>query len=366
MNVNSDTGEQPTGLMDAATAFEGMLTAEDKGDNEHTEEEHEEGNEEQHSEEEGEEHPENEGEDEDADDKGEETSEEDEDKSDEDANEEGDADGENEEQENASGKQPQTVTVKVDGKEIEVPLEEAIKGYQRQADYSQKTAKLAEQRRAHEADVEQFATEKQSVTEERGQYAHLLRALQARLDELTPQEPDWVSLAQQVEPAEYQRAKATWDAIQEQKKAVKEESERVAGLQKQENQKQFQTKIAKGRNALLAYEPAWKDPKKWDADRNAIFSYGQAKLGFTPQEIANATDPRAIIAVHKAMLYDKLMENKPQPTTKKSGKGKSPKTLAAGSSNSKAATTTDVTKAKQRLAKTGRIGDAAALFEQLL
>lgn len=39
------------------------------------------------------------------------------------------------------------VRVTVDGEEIEVPLKEAVSGYQRQADYTRKTQELAEQRR---------------------------------------------------------------------------------------------------------------------------------------------------------------------------------------------------------------------------
>src|SRR5690242_7537144 len=57
---------------------------------------------------------------------------------------EGDAEGE-EEPEGDEPEQPQTLTVKIDGKEVEVPLEEAAKGYQRHADYSRKTAALADE-----------------------------------------------------------------------------------------------------------------------------------------------------------------------------------------------------------------------------
>ena len=39
------------------------------------------------------------------------------------------------------------VKLTVDGEEIEVPLAEALNGYQRQADYTRKTQELAEQRR---------------------------------------------------------------------------------------------------------------------------------------------------------------------------------------------------------------------------
>lgn len=49
---------------------------------------------------------------------------------------------------------PQTVIVKVDGREMEVPLEEAIQGYSRTADYTRKTQELkAQQQRLAEAEA---------------------------------------------------------------------------------------------------------------------------------------------------------------------------------------------------------------------
>lgn len=42
------------------------------------------------------------------------------------------------------------VKVQVDGEELEVPLKEAVSGYQRQADYTRKTQQLAEERRSVE------------------------------------------------------------------------------------------------------------------------------------------------------------------------------------------------------------------------
>lgn len=41
----------------------------------------------------------------------------------------------------------QMVTVKIDGQDVEVPLDEALAGYQRQSDYTRKTQELAEQKR---------------------------------------------------------------------------------------------------------------------------------------------------------------------------------------------------------------------------
>lgn len=50
-----------------------------------------------------------------------------------------------------------TVTAKIDGEEQEIPLSEAMQGYQRQQDYTRKTQELASQRRELEQTQEQYA-----------------------------------------------------------------------------------------------------------------------------------------------------------------------------------------------------------------
>ena len=51
-------------------------------------------------------------------------------------------------------------TVKVDGEEVEVNLDELRNGYQRQADYTRKSQSLAEQRKAYEANLQAVQQER--------------------------------------------------------------------------------------------------------------------------------------------------------------------------------------------------------------
>ena len=64
-------------------------------------------------------------------------------------------------------------TVKIDGDEHEVTLDELRNGYQRHADYTRKSQTLAEQRKAYESNLE-------AVQNERGQYADALKTLSAQ------------------------------------------------------------------------------------------------------------------------------------------------------------------------------------------
>lgn len=243
-------------------------------------------------------------------------------------------------------------TVKINGKEEQVTLQEALKGYQRNVDYTRKTEALSHERKSIEA-------ERQQVQAERAQYAQMLTALQQQLAQPAQQEPDWQKLYD-TDPLEYVRQKDLWRERQERMQAAQYEQQRVQTLMAQEQAQQLQKMVAEGRQTLLEAVPQWKDQKKWDADRVQLLEYGQ-KLGFTGEELNQTYDPRAVLALYKAMQYDRLVANKPKPN-----QPKGPKVSSAGSAASAPRTTSDVTRAKQRLAQTGKIADAASLFERLI
>ena len=66
--------------------------------------------------------------------------------------------------------EPQTYTVKVDGKDVEVTLEELMNGYSRQADYTRKSQVLAEQRQKAQEELEATQQERQRYLSQLEQY----------------------------------------------------------------------------------------------------------------------------------------------------------------------------------------------------
>lgn len=256
--------------------------------------------------------------------------------------------------EEAANPQDQLVTVKIDGKETQIPLKEALNGYQRQADYSRKTAALAEDRKAIEA-------AQQQVMAERAQYAQLLGALQQQLVSSQPQEPNWEKLYAE-DPLEYVRQKDVWRERGERLQAIAAEQQRVAAVSMQEQSAQLQNIVASGRETLKEMVPAWKDQARWDADRNKIKQYLQDKFQAAPEEIAQVYDPRLVMLAYKAMRLDEIMAKRPAPNP-----SNGPKPAKAGApSQMQGRRTTEITKAKQRLAQTGSVSDAAKIFERLL
>lgn len=257
-----------------------------------------------------------------------------------------------EDEEEADEEEIQLVTVKIDGKEEQIPLSEAIANYQRQADYTKKTQVLAEQRKAVEQEAAQVQVERQ-------QYAQLLSALTEQLQSMQSQEPDWNRLYNE-DPLEYVRQKDIWRDNQEKLQAAQYEQQRIMALNEQQQAKQLQQIVEQNRSRLLEQVPAWNDKAKWEADRKALRDYG-VEAGFSDEELNQAYDARAVVALYKAMKYDRMMAKRPQKV-----QPGGPKFARAGSSTTAPKSTTQLTKAKQRLAKTGKLRDAAAAFELLL
>jgi hypothetical protein len=244
--------------------------------------------------------------------------------------------------------------VKVDGKEIEVPKDELIRGYQREADYTRKTQKLAEERKLVESEFQQ-------VRGEREQYAQILGQLQQKLHEFEPAEPDWNRLEYE-DPTEYARQWTSHQRRLQQKNAVLAEQLRLQQIQQAESQKQIQSVLAQEVVTLKDKIPEWKSPEKAKEEGKALLEYGHS-LGFSEQELNSITDARSLFALHKAWKYDQMMSKRPELQAKIK---KAPRMASPGSVGSVSSKSGELNNAKKRLAQTGSVRDAASLFEKFI
>jgi hypothetical protein len=249
--------------------------------------------------------------------------------------------------------QPQVFTVKVDGKEVEVTLDELQKGYSRTQDYTRKTQQIAEVRKQTEAEL-------QEVRAEREQYAQLLGALQAQVQQAAQPQVDWDRLYQE-DPIEWVRQREVMRENQEKAAAIQSEQQRLAQLSQREQAQQREALLAQEQEALIAAIPEWKDAKKAQAEKAMLVQFGQ-KIGFTPDDLKNVVDHRAVVMLRKAALYDQMMSKRGQikPVTNNGPRPAKPGAAGRVSSN------TEAMRAQQRLAKTGRVDDAADAIYKLL
>jgi hypothetical protein len=269
---------------------------------------------------------------------------------------ESDEQTEGDEEAEEPSKQAQTFRVKVDGEEVEVPLDELLKGYSRTADYTRKTQAIAEARKQAEAEAA-------LAREERQRYAQTLEALDASLKQLQPPEIDWDRLYQE-NPVEWVRQREIARSRQEQAAWVQAQKQALVEKQQTEERIEAEKTLESERSKLLEALPEWRDADKARAEKAKIVSYATEKLGFSVDEVSDIYDARAVVALRKAMLFDELMSKRDQMRPKIMQKAKPMKAGAAQTPQSSKVVASKA--ALSRLANSGSHKDAAAVFEQFI
>lgn len=281
--------------------------------------------------------------------------------------EEGEAEPEAEEEESAEEEAEEEgeeepegkFTVKVDGKPVKVTLDELTKGYSRQADYTKKSQALADARKVAESEFT-------AVQQERARYAQILVVAEQRLMQAALPERDWEKLRTEdpvtfaAEWAQHQRVRES-HAIEYQK--LKTEQARLAQVQQIDQQKHLAAHVEVEQGKLLAALPTWSDPKVAGAEKKALVEFG-ASLGFTQEELDGVFDHRAVLALYKAMQYDTLQKRRPE--ARKVIEQAKTKVLTPGSVSNQPKVSTARKQAEQRFLKSGRVSDAASVFEAFI
>jgi hypothetical protein len=266
----------------------------------------------------------------------------------------GEAEAQVETEEAPEADAPRIWKVKVDGEEVEVPEDELIHGYSRQQDYTRKTMKLAEERKALDAKAEQTR-----VLE--AQYAERLEGMKALLDRQMGPEPDWDAV-KATDPAGYAVQYADFQRQQAARGKVEAEQVRVRQRQVEEQQVQFQARIVQERERLLESLPEWKNSDTARKEQETLMTYG-ASLGFTEDELGNLYDHRAVLILDKARKWDEAQKKGKKVLTQKAA---ITPVLKPGTSQPPKPKSTAKDVARDRFAKSGRPQDAAAFLEHLL
>ena len=205
--------------------------------------------------------------------------------------------------------QPQTFTVKVDGQEVEVTQDELINGYSRQQDYTRKTQELSQQRKTIEQQQAELA-QRDAI------YSQLLPKMEAQLKGELANEPDWNTLYED-DPVGYVREKQLWDEKKDKLTAVSAEQQRLQQEAMVKQQQQLQQFVEYGNQKLLEIIPEWQNPEVAAKEKAAISEYAVNFLEYTPEEIQQVYDYRALLGLRNAWLNSKTVEaTKKKPTQK--------------------------------------------------
>ena len=163
-------------------------------------------------------------------------------------------------------KPAEVYTVKVDGKEVEVTLDELQKGYSRTQDYTRKTQQIAETRKAVEAEAS-------AIRAEREQYAQLLGALKQQLE--STEAPVDMDRLYNEDPIEWVRQSEVMRQKQDKLAAIQSEQQRLSQLTAQQRAQEMQAHLATQQEALIQAVPEWKDSKKAKAEKALLIEFGQ-------------------------------------------------------------------------------------------
>ena len=252
--------------------------------------------------------------------------------------------------------EPRTYTVKIDGKDTEVTEDELLSGYSRQADYTRKSQVLAEQRK--KMDEELAATQ-----QERQQYQSQLEQFKIQADSKLEEfkSVDWTKLKEE-DPMEYALKRDQYRELQENKRLVAEEQQNLAQKQQAEMQTKWNEELAKQQEVMAQRLPEWNDPEKGPKLKQNIKSFA-LKKGFTEQEVDSLIDARSVDVLHKAMMYENLLEAK---ISQKKAKVV-PKVQKPGAPSTKSEVNSEkVKQTRARLKRSGRVDDAALAIKSLM
>jgi len=260
---------------------------------------------------------------------------------------------ESEEDESEDAEEVDVFVVKVSGEDVEVTLEEALHGYQRQEDYTRKTQQVAEERKTYAAEL----GETRQVREQLGQQLSILE--KALAEEGSP--PDWEKLRKE-DPAKFSNEYAAYQFKQDKLRQVHEAQAKLAQEDQVDLDRQLQARMSDEWTKLTEAIPAFKDKKVAKERLAEVRDYLTTTYGASQQDVDTIYDHRFILMADKARMWDESQTTgkdeikrkkvkarvlKPGTTTptRKSRKGKKSKSQYARN--------------RQRLARSGRVEDAA-------
>lgn len=262
--------------------------------------------------------------------------------------EQGDAEGASEQ----DAETPQ-FEVTVDGKTETVSLNEALRGYIREATFHQRMNKVAEARQAVEADHT-------SNLETRNMLAERLQYLDRMIQELIPPPPqDWDREFATNPQAAREKQKA-YETVFGKIQHLRAEYDRNQAEARADYDRRTQ-KYAVDQFSQFVADANIPDEKTLNERIGRMRAYGQ-KVGFSEGELATVFDKRMLRVLDDAAQADAGRTALPKAV--QPGKGK---TLTPGVATPVGhAARRSIDEAQQKLAKTGRLDDAALVFSRLI
>jgi len=244
--------------------------------------------------------------------------------------------------------QPQLITVKSDGKEKQVTLDELKQGYAGQKYIQRRMQEVAQLEKQNKTQAQQLAQQQQQFLQ--------LRQQAQQIGVQPPEAPSKELFDR--DPIGYMEAKIQYDEAAVKYNQHVQQLQQLQQQQSMQAEQQRQSFLQEQAQILQQHIPEIADPEKGDKIKADLVQTG-VHYGFTEQEIQNVADARYVRALNDAMKWRRLQNKKlaaakgePQKTVVKAGAKR-----RAGDGEAAARK-----KQQQKLRKSGRIEDALGLM----
>lgn len=245
---------------------------------------------------------------------------------------------------------PELYTVKVDGKEVQVSLDDLKRGYSGQQYVQKGMQEAAQQRKQAEEAYSALMAERQQLNQ-------IYQQMQSGQFVSPPKEPDRSMF--ESDPIGYMEAKMAYDDQKAQYDNQMAQMSQVMQQQSYAEQQAQQAYLQRELEALKVAVPEFADPATAKATRETMLKLGQEVYGYTPEEIGMVMDHRALRVLRDAMKYNELMSGKQQAKKTKTVPKSRPVKGGAKKTDSNVKA---VRERKGKLKKTGSIEDALGLI----
>ena len=244
----------------------------------------------------------------------------------------------------------QLFTVNVDGRTQQVPLAELIRGYSGQAYIQKGMREVAEARK-------ETATVYQALQTERQQIAQFIEAAQTNQIDLRPPVPPSDDLLTR-DPIGYMEQRLKFDkamATYQQTLAVKQDMQAKAAEAERASQRVY---LAEQHQQLTRVIPAFAKPETAARVKQELISAGTGYYGYAPEELQAVTDHRALLVLHDAAQYRRLMSGK-AAAPKEAAAPRTPTIKAGTRTSQQGGKRVQSEKAKVQMRRTGSVDDVA-------
>ena len=248
--------------------------------------------------------------------------------------------------------EPSKFTVKVDGEEVEVTLEDLKRSYSGQGKIQKGMQEAAEIRK-------QAQQMQQQIAQAANEIASMYQQVQQQGFMAPPQEPSRELFDS--DPIGYMEAKMQYD---DQLKAFNQQQGQMIQLQQyqqQQQQAQQQHMLQSEVEALKQKIPELSNPEKAGKFREDLVNTASEFYGLSQQDLAGVTDHRALLVLRDAMMWRKSQKGRSKVDEKASKARPVIKPQAKRTADPKRK---QVQKSKAQLKKSGSVDDALALMFQ--